>query len=79
MDAIFLTRQMRSVLNDTPGVRLYDEKDHVKWVRKLEIKGSWRWDLDEFYLMLHGLTPLQLPEYYYDDEMKVSNGGWLLT
>ena len=78
IDNIFFKRQLFRVQQNSAGINFYDDDDHDRWVKKLLIKGSWRWDLDEFYLMLEGFGPL-CPEYYFDDELKASNGGWLLA
>lgn len=75
IDRVVYKRQLKQIRDGVPE----EYKEHESlWLKKKSILGSWRWDIGEFYHALNGFLPTP-PEYYYDDEFKVSNNGWVLT
>lgn len=77
-DDVAYRRQIQRLREDSPGVVLSTPQEYQVWKEKMLIKGSWRWDIDEWEILIHGTLPSQ-PAYYFDEEMHVSNGGYSIA
>ncbi|MEI8133656.1 MAG: hypothetical protein WCH46_01105 [bacterium] len=79
VDELFYKRQMKHVYNMEDETQFSSPKDRDFLIKKLEIKGSWRWSIEEWEQIMDNVFPPMQPEYYYDGELKASNDGWSLA
>ena len=77
IDEVFYKRQLLRLKNNSPYGQLNDQ-DYKLWKEKMLIKGSWKWSFDEWQLLLDRY-PVLPPEYYFNEELQVDNGGWALV
>ncbi len=75
IDEIAYRRQLDRLKNESGYY--FEPFEQKAWHRKQQIKGSWRWSIDEWEL-LEECIYFDAPEYYYDEELHASNNGWLI-
>lgn len=76
VDEVAFKRQIQRLHDDAPGIIFFDKQEHKIWQEKMSVKGSWKFSFEEWQMLFRGDL---LPEYYYDEELKASNGGFCIA